>query len=293
MHCRLKRDPELFNSYNSIFQEQLKAGIIERVPKDTENKGNVHIMPHHGVVRKDRQTSNLRIVFDGSARSAPHSLSLNDHLEIGPNFVPQLFDLMIDFRSHSIALTADIEKAFLQISIQETDRDYLRFYWFDDITVDNPAIVQYRYCRLPFGLTSSPAVLGATLHSHISKYQDKYPDVMKVLNRFYVDDLTGGCQDIQSGLDIYRAAKEITSSAGFNLRKWNSNSKELVQHIEQLESKVESNVTIDSFHHTLTSQVIPLQVKIMFSEIPFQVKTTNHMPKPQLAHTPRMIRQRS
>ena len=246
LHCRLKKDPELFDSYNGIFQEQLKAGIIERVPKETENKGNVHFMPHHGVVRRDRQTSKLRIVFDGSARSAPHSLSLNDHLEIGPNFVPQLFDLMIDFRSHNIALTADIEKAFLQISIQETDCDYLRFYWFDDITVDNPTIVQFRYRRLPFGLTSSPAVLGATLHAHINKYQDKYPDVIKVLNRFYVDDLTGGCQDIQSGLNIYRAAKEITNSAGFNLRKWNSNSKELVKHIEQQESKVESNVTMDS-----------------------------------------------
>ena len=258
LHYRLKKDPELFNSYNGIFQEQLKAGIIERVPKEKENKGNVHFMPHHGVVRKDRQTSKLRIVFDGSARSAPHSLSLNDHLEIGPNFVPQLFDLLIDFRSHSIALTADIEKAFLQISIQETDRDYLRFYWFDDIKADNPTVTQFRYCRLPFGLTSSAAVLGATLHAHVNQYQDKYPEAMKVLNRFYVDDLTGGCHDVQGGLDIYRAAKDITNSAGFNLRKWKSNSKELVQHIEQLESNVESNVAMDSLsaHTNVTGDSI-------------------------------------
>ena len=171
LHSRLKRDPEVFNSYHNIFQEQLKTGVIERVPTELENKENVHMMSHHGVVRKDRQTSKLRVVSDGSAKTSANSLSLNDHLEIGPNFVPSLFDLIIEFRRRAIALTADIEKAFLQISIQESDRDYLRFYWFDDITSDNPTIVQYRYCRLPFGLTSSPAILGATLHTHLRKYR--------------------------------------------------------------------------------------------------------------------------
>ena len=244
LHSRLKRDPEVFNSYHNIFQEQLKTGVIERVPTELENKENVHMMPHHGVVRKDRQTSKLRVVFDGSAKTSPNSLSLNDHLEIGPNFVPSLFDLIIEFRSHAIALTADIEKAFLQISIQESDRDYLRFYWFDDITSDNPTIVQYRYCRLPFGLTSSPVILGATLHTHLSKYRETYPEAFNILSRFYVDDLTGGCACIQSGMNIYKAAKEICSSAGFNLRKWASNSKQLIEQITALES--DSNVAIHS-----------------------------------------------
>ena len=158
--------------------------------------------------------------------------------------MPSLFDLIIEFRSHAIALTADIEKAFLQISIQESDRDYLRLYWFDDITSDNPTIVQYRYCRLPFELTSSPAILGATLHTHLSKYREIYTEAFNILSRFYVDDLTGGCDCIQSGMNIYKAAKEITSPAGFNLRKWASNSKQLIEQITALES--DSNVAIHS-----------------------------------------------
>ena len=279
LHSWLKQDPEVFNSYHNIFQEQLKTGVIERVPTELENKENVHMMPHHGVVRKDRQTSKLRIVFDGSAKTSPNSLSLNDRLEIGPNFVPSLFDLIIEFRSHAIALTADIEKAFLQISIQESDRDYLRFYWFDDITSDNPTIVQYRYCRLPFGLTSSPAILGATLHTHLSKYRETYPEAFNILSRFCVDDLTGGCDCIQNGMNIYKAAKEITSSAGFNLRKWASNSKQLIEQITVLES--DSNVAIH------------FQINLTIMVIPFQVKTIKLMQRPTQAHIYKTTKQRS
>ena len=40
-----------------------------------------------------------------------------------------LFDVLIRFRSKDIGITADIEKALLQIGINETDRDVLRFLW--------------------------------------------------------------------------------------------------------------------------------------------------------------------
>ena len=42
------------------------------------------------------------------------------------------------FRTHKIGLIADIEKAFLQISVAEEDRDVLRFLWVDDIAQADP-----------------------------------------------------------------------------------------------------------------------------------------------------------
>ena len=248
LYSRLHRDPELLDQYDSYFQEQVKNGIIERVAEPEEGK-QVHFIAHHGVFRTKRQTSKLRIVFDASAKSKPDSLSLNDMLENGPNFVPSLFDTLIDFRCHRIALTADIEKAFLQVSIKESDRDFLRFLWFDSVKGDNPSIVQYRFCRLPFGLKPSPSILGATMHKHVNEYREKYPLVSGVLDHCYVDDVTSGSDSVEEGLEIYRAAKEITNAAGFNLRKWNTNSKELLSHVEQLEHGNVSNheIAIDSF----------------------------------------------
>ena len=88
LHVRLERDPDLLREYHNIIQEQLRAGVIELVPKDEDKKSGTHLMPHHGVVRKYRKRTKLRIVFDGSTKSSEGGLSLNEHLENWPNFIP-------------------------------------------------------------------------------------------------------------------------------------------------------------------------------------------------------------
>jgi hypothetical protein len=47
-------------------------------------------MPRHSVVRTDKNTTKLRVVYDGSAKQ-------------GPNLIPKLFDILIKFRSYLIA----------------------------------------------------------------------------------------------------------------------------------------------------------------------------------------------
>ena len=175
LHSRLKQNPELLNEYDLIFKEQQTQGIIEKVVPENEMKDNIYFLSHHGVVRKDHDTTKLRIVVDGSAKARDESVSFNDRLEIGKNYMPLLFDTLLRFRMHSVALTADIAKAFLQIEIDESDRDYLRFLWFDDIRKPGPEIIQMRYNRLFFGLTCSPAILGETIRHHVAKYQLKSP----------------------------------------------------------------------------------------------------------------------
>jgi len=58
-----------------------------------------------------------------------------------------------------LAILADIEKAFLQIGIQEHERDITRFLWFKD--PNQPERVEgnlstFRFCRVPFGIICSP-----------------------------------------------------------------------------------------------------------------------------------------
>jgi hypothetical protein len=122
----------LLQEYENIINEQKRNGIVEEVPiedrmennKDKDNVG-VHYMPHHGVIRTDRKTTKLRVVYDGSAKPNENKLSLNDSLRTGPNFIPHLFDVLLKFRWNPVALTADIEKAFLLISIDPSNRDML------------------------------------------------------------------------------------------------------------------------------------------------------------------------
>ena len=86
-------------------------------------------------------------------------MSLNDCLEKGLNTTPHIFDILLRFRSYPIGIVADVEKAFHQIVMAPKDRNMLRFLWFEDISQQNPQIIQYRFCRLVFGLTPSPAIL--------------------------------------------------------------------------------------------------------------------------------------
>ena len=41
--------------------------------------------------------------------------------------IPNIFDVMINFKSQFVGLTADIQSAFLQIGINLTDREKLCF----------------------------------------------------------------------------------------------------------------------------------------------------------------------
>uniref|UniRef100_A0A1X7U6F9 Uncharacterized protein n=1 Tax=Amphimedon queenslandica TaxID=400682 RepID=A0A1X7U6F9_AMPQE len=75
------RDPDLFRAYDSIMCEQLKNGIIERVPEATDpHAGRIHYLPHHPVVRKDKIATKVRIVYDASC-------SDEQYIERDPKFV--------------------------------------------------------------------------------------------------------------------------------------------------------------------------------------------------------------
>ena len=197
-------------------------GIIEPVQETGELS---HFLPHHAVLRQDKETTKVRVVFDGSAKSSMDDLSLNDCLERGPNLVPRIFDTVVKFRSFPVGLVADVEKAFHQISVAAKDRKMIRFLWFEDVYSDNSPIKIYQFCRLPFGLSPSPAILSSTINQHLLQFKDSDNDVVSLLlQSMYVDDFAGGAFNDIEALKIYRTSQDLLRKGGFTLRKWNSNS---------------------------------------------------------------------
>ena len=91
----------------------------------------VHYLPHHDVVRRDKTTSKFRIVHDLSVKMK--GPSLNDCLYTGPSFGQSIFDILLQSHFHQIALTRDMEKPFLMVSVQEKGRDSLRFLWIHNV----------------------------------------------------------------------------------------------------------------------------------------------------------------
>ena len=80
---RLRHEPEVLREYDSVIKEQLHRGIVEVVEKPSEGEvGKVHYIPHHAVIRRDKLTTKLRVVYDASAKS--DGVALNDCLYAGP-----------------------------------------------------------------------------------------------------------------------------------------------------------------------------------------------------------------
>ena len=161
------------------------------------------------MLRTDKATSKVRIVFDGSACSGENSSSLNDNLEVVDNFMPPNFETLMMFRLHAIALTSDIENAFLQIELKEFDRDALRFLWFDYVNAEVPNLIQMRIKRVPFGLRCSPANLGATIRHHVNLFTETHSEAVRVLNRLYADDMSCSVDSSQQAFHLYKDCKDI------------------------------------------------------------------------------------
>ena len=127
---KLDKDENLLKIYDEVIKEQLESGVVESANCEP-TVGGVTYIPHRAVIRSDRKTTKVRIVFDASAKNKGNSL--NECLMKGPCLTPLLFDVFLWFRAGNIGLIADIEKAYLQISVKPKERDYLRFLWYDDI----------------------------------------------------------------------------------------------------------------------------------------------------------------
>ena len=100
LHSRLKKNKELLRDYDHVIKDQVKSGIIEAVPENDNDQTPTHFLPHHGVIRSDRETTKLRVVFDGSAKSDKSTASINECLEKGPNLVPHLVDVVVKFQGY-------------------------------------------------------------------------------------------------------------------------------------------------------------------------------------------------
>ena len=142
--------------------------MVEEVRKpDNPVNGKLHYLPHHAVIRTDKETTKIQIVYDASAKSS--GCSLNDCLHVGPKFEQRILDILLRFRSFTVALAADIEKAFLQVSVCEDDRDALQFLWVDDAISSKPNVRILRFARVVFGVSSSPFLLNATFRYHLER----------------------------------------------------------------------------------------------------------------------------
>ncbi|XP_059056147.1 uncharacterized protein LOC131850017 [Achroia grisella] len=106
---KMQASPELKQAYDDVITEYLDKSYISPAPVN-------------------EITSKLRVVLNASAKTST-SVSLNDLLYNGQNLQRNLFDIIVNFRLFSVALSADIRQMFLCIRIRESE--YFNAYCID------------------------------------------------------------------------------------------------------------------------------------------------------------------
>uniref|UniRef100_A0A1X7V227 Reverse transcriptase domain-containing protein n=1 Tax=Amphimedon queenslandica TaxID=400682 RepID=A0A1X7V227_AMPQE len=128
------------------------------------------------------------------------------------------------------------------VEVERRYRDVLRFLWFGNQQSENPNIVK-------------------TVHQ-------KRPQVVATFLHFiYVDDLTTGASNVELGYEFYLKAKLQLAEAGFNHRKFVSNSTDLTGRIlvnEGLSTEAHTSNTLALEHKVLGVTWKPLDDQLWF-----------------------------
>lgn len=96
------------------------------------------------------------------------------------------------------------------VGVNIEDRNALRFLWCNDKNVDD--VLHFRFKRLPFGLTCSPALLNIVLSNLLETSESLIRD-------FYVDHLISGLNDLAE-VNNFLCLRDVLKSNGFVLRDW-------------------------------------------------------------------------
>ncbi|KAG7304901.1 hypothetical protein JYU34_010297 [Plutella xylostella] len=222
---KLNKNINLKQQYSDFIKEYETLGHLTEVEKPPFG----YYLPHHAVVRESSETTKLRVVFDGSAKTSSGK-SLNDIQHVGPVVQDELFDILIRFRQHKWVLTGDIQKMYRQVEINPSQRHLQMILWrdSDDESKQEPLrILQLK--TVSYGTASAPYLSTRCLLQLARECSDEF--IGEVIEHdFYMDDLLTG-SDSEDGLrHIYQSVTNVLDSACFPIHKFRTNCPQIFSH---------------------------------------------------------------
>lgn len=250
---KLYKNSDLQKHYHDFMREYINLGHMEKT-KNSELKGidgegnQIYYLPHHAVFKDTSVTTKCRVVFDASA-PADNGVSLNDTLLVGPKLQKLLFEILLKYRQHRVALVADIAKMYRMVWINKRNQDLQRILW--RFSSDDP-IEEYTLLTVTYGTAPASFLAVRCLHELALQAKDDFPEASRaILEDFYMDDFQSGAETIEQAKQLKHEVSQILSSGGFILRKWMSNERETIS--DELDMPVIDHYISDegSEHKTL------------------------------------------
>ncbi|XP_037297042.1 uncharacterized protein LOC119190090 [Manduca sexta] len=210
---KLDKDPRLRCRYSEQMEALIRKGYAEPAVPTTSMKK--WYLPHFAVINA-KKPDKLRVVHDAAAKT--RGVSLNDYLYTGPDLLQPLPGILMRFREHPFAITADISEMFLQIQLREEDRDALRYLWRGTRRDDKPP-QEYRMKTLIFGASSSPSTAIFVMNLNAERFKEECPEaVAAIRSKHYMDDYIDSFETLEKATEIAKQVRRIHSEAHFELK---------------------------------------------------------------------------
>ncbi|XP_045445674.1 uncharacterized protein LOC123653728 [Melitaea cinxia] len=237
---RFNQNKELKHEYKKVIEDYIDLNHIEEIPTEEINNRSVYL-PHHAVIRNDKETTKTRVVFDASCKGS-NGVSLNDELLTGPVLQDDLRNLIMRWRTHAVCFVADIQKMYRMIWVDREDADYQRILWRND---QSEEVKDYRLLTVTFGTAFAPYLAVRTLMKLAEDEGDRYPEAAKILREdFYVDDAMSGSDSLQQAIKNSKDLRALLHLGGFELNKWSSNSREFLETVDPGERSSNANLEL-------------------------------------------------
>ncbi|XP_037943341.1 uncharacterized protein LOC119676179 [Teleopsis dalmanni] len=222
---KMRSDERYADNYRKEMCKYINKGYVQLLtPEEAErNSPSTWYLPHFGVINPNKPQK-LRIVFDAAA--AVTAVSLNSVLLKGPERAQPLMTIMYKFRQRRIAVAGDIQEMFSQIKIRASDRNSQRFLWRH--SYQSNQIQVYTMTSMIFGAACSPCCAEHIKNINATRFEATMPKGVKAItDNTYVDDLVISFDNVEEANLVVKEAIAINTAAGFHLRNFVSNHKEL------------------------------------------------------------------
>lgn len=157
-------------------------GFARKLNEDEEKcyEGPIHYISHHAILRPEKKSTPVRIVFNSSATFQGHCL--NSYWAKGPDLLNDLFGVLLRFRERPVAICGDISKMYHRVLIPEVDQQVHRYLWRDMSEDRDPDV--YIKTVLTFGDKPAPAMAQIALRRTADEGRDKFPQAAIVIERY-------------------------------------------------------------------------------------------------------------
>ncbi|XP_059217616.1 uncharacterized protein LOC131994757 [Stomoxys calcitrans] len=248
--ARLIRNPHFKAEYDKVLLDYISLGHMTEVfPRDESDCSRHYYLPHHAVVKPDSTTTKVRVVFNASSPTSRGS-SLNEVLHAGPVLQQDLVVLILRWRFYRYVFNGDITKMYRQILVTPEQRPYQRI-----LFRQNPDghIREFELNTVTFGVNCAPFLAIRTIRQLADDIRSLYPLGSEILrNSMYVDDALAGAHSIQDAIDSRIQLMKALQSAGFSMRKWTSNSREILSDLPSDQLLYEDFLEFDNRSTTKT-----------------------------------------